>query len=267
MRKIGFGSTKKIGFDIDGAVSKLVADFTTGEYKASGVTKTLAEVFTFSRAGKAWLVEESGLVEYAVDAPRFDNGLLIEQSATNKSVNSNFPANGTYAKRGVVYNAQGRWVYDGVETASVYLYQLPFPDLGAVGHIFSALSGVATINNIRTGTDTKPTVLHSSKGIFKRSFTYNSVGVASSTSGVVLDNVSNGSYPVHYQVEILNNQMLPTSPIVTTTAPVTRPADFIQSKVSGTTITGDWDSTLTLSISNGQIVHSGYGRIRSLEIN
>lgn len=36
---------------------------------------------------------------------------------------------------------------------------------------------------------------------------------------------------------------------------------------TATSITGDWDSTLTLSIVEGELVHSGYGRIRSLEIN
>ena len=55
--------------------------------------------------------------------------------------------------------------------------------------------------------------------------------------------------------------------ILTGATPVTRPADYLLNKITGTTITGDWDSTLTLSIVAGQLVHSGYGRIRSLEIN
>src|SRR5699024_7766414 len=47
------------------------------------------DLFTFTRAGKAWLVKDTGLQEYAADVPRFDNGLLIEQSATNLLNNTN----------------------------------------------------------------------------------------------------------------------------------------------------------------------------------
>ena len=59
-----------------------------------------------------------------------------------------------------------------------------------------------------------------------------------------------------------NSSVIPTGDVL-----VTRPADFLINKITGTTVTGDWDSTLNLSIVNGKLVHSGCGRIRSLEIN
>ena len=63
------------------------------------------------------------------------------------------------------------------------------------------------------------------------------------------------------------NKIHTSSFIKTEATPVTRPADYLLNNITGTTVTGDWDSTLNLSIASGNLVHSGYGRIRSLEIN
>ena len=49
---------KTFGFGESGP--KLQADFTTGTYKASGAAKAFTDLFTFTRAGKAWLVKEGG---------------------------------------------------------------------------------------------------------------------------------------------------------------------------------------------------------------
>ena len=67
------------------------ADFTNDRYVKDGVPCSFKDLFTFSRAGKAWLVKDTGLQEYAADVPRLDNGLLIEQSATNLATHSNNP--------------------------------------------------------------------------------------------------------------------------------------------------------------------------------
>ncbi len=241
--------------------SKLSADFTAGTYKASGVTKTFEDLFTFTRAGKAWLVKETGLQEYAADVPRLDNGLLIEQSATNYAAWSFLPENGSYAKRGVIFS-EGHWVYDGVETYAAFLYSLPQANLSQGNRIFSTQAVGAEMQVMRTGTSGSTPLLHRG-GI---DYFVKIPPDTSSINGLVYSKVAN-QYALYYQVEGLNAQQLPTSPIKTTTAPVTRPADFLLNKITGTTVTGDWDSTLTLSIVNGNLVHSGYGRIRSLEIN
>lgn len=259
-------SLKTIGFPAD-AGPKLFANFTTGEYKASGVTKTFAEVFTFNRAGKAWLVKDAGLQEYAIDTPRFDNGLLIEQAATNYGVYSNLPENGNYAKRGVVFT-NGIWAFNIVTAASTYLYPSPYTSVNnpliasaviPLNHDFPAI-GFRAGDNYHVTTDTL-------KLLGRRIYALTTSNSGTFSGLNKIDNGKEGQYVTHYQFEGMNAQKLPTSPIVTTTTTVTRPADFLQTKISGTTLTGDWDSTLNLSISNGQMVHSGYGRIRSLEIN
>lgn len=262
-------SLKTISFPAD-AGPKLSANFTTGEYKASGTSKKFSEVFTFNRAGKAWLVKDTGLVEYAVDVPRLDNGLLLEQSATNLTTysasdylsdnqNAKSAANTTttfnnYPMLGVEkdgYHYKNRRTdFDKPSVCSFYMpTNTPANSFGYLRQVnatvtpkvaglsrFVDLESTATSNNNRYG-------------IITIGRTYAGVPVLLGL----------------FQEEIGNHA---SSLIKTTSAAVTRPSDFITSKITtGSTLTGDWDATLNLSLVNGQIVHSGYGRIRSLEIN
>ncbi|WP_440464323.1 hypothetical protein [Psychrobacter sp. ASPA161_6] len=268
------------------APPKLSANFITGEYKASGVTKTFAEVFDFNRAGKAWLVKETGLVEYAVDTPRFDDGLLIEQAATNLATSRNvvnctwngnnvsLTTESTFGYFGfAVYYAIGRYMTSTIHIKSEHT---------AFEKVTIGDAGITTFTvNVKDATYVKtsdhaltldPTMKISkvngrSKIVFTRSGSENiSTSMRytppSSAYTAIGNNLAATALYEQHEIGKVSSSYIPT-----TTAPVTRPADFIQSKVTCTAITGDWDSTLTLSISNGQIVHSGYGRIRSLEIN
>ncbi|WP_352338299.1 hypothetical protein [Psychrobacter sp. 16-MNA-CIBAN-0192] len=252
---------RRFGFGVSDA-PKLSANFVTNEYKQDGSISNFADLFNFSRAGKAWLVKDAGLQEYSIDVPRFDEGLLIEKSATNYAAWSFLPPEGSYAKRGVVLNPNSKWVYDGVEPGFAFLYPLPFAALSQGNRIFSTVGIVASFSVMRTGTNGATPLNH----IGMVDYFVKIPADVSSINGLVYPNVPN-QYPLYYQVESINTQELPTSPIKTTTASITRPADLLSSKILGTKLTGDWDSTLNLSIVNGQLVHSGYGKIRYLEIN
>lgn len=250
------------------APPKLSANFTTGEYKASGVTKTFAEVFDFNRAGKAWLVKDTGLQEYEADVPRFDNGLLIEQSATNlidrdslsiklvpdtgdfseishrtiEGFNQVKAADGRGAKLYVYFQGKYNVALQNEAVGSYYLISIGDSCDIEVNSTINTMQAdkLKQFTSLETGSIYRP--------VSPRRYANN-------------NNTWLGSR--YHQLEMGNTA---STYILTTTAPVTRPADFLQTKVTGTTITGDWGSTLNLSISNGQIVHSGYGRIRSLEI-
>lgn len=258
MRKIGFGSGfRKIGFDTYGTLAKISADFVTGEYRASGVIKTFNEVFTFNRAGKAWLVKESGLVEYAVDMPRLDNGLLIEQSATNLIFHSSLPNVGTFNRYNAVFGAN----YWQKQTTGQAARLNPATAISAKqNHVISIGSIDGDFSAAYLSSQSVPLTK-----IGAVSYGFLDTALDSRLSGIQWLDVENTQKPKYVQVEVGTK---PTSFIKTeNTTSVTRPADFLSSKITtGSTLTGDWDSTLTLSISNGQIVHSGYGRIRSLEI-
>lgn len=268
---------------------KLQADFTTGTYKASGVTKMFADLFTFNRAGKAWLVKETGLQEYAVDVPRLDDGLLIEQSATNYYPNNTSLTSSEWTYRGT-----------GIPDDNGFFRFLTGPGLvnstpvSAITTVQASLSIVierptapVTLRTVRAGggysgisinpdftvqaTNLTPNPLPTAVGAvvvgdiaqvgLSRPFVEGLDTVTTSCIAVA----SAADFKVKLpQWEIGDNF---TSSIPTTTTPVTRPADYLLNNITGTTVTGDWDSTLNLSIVNGNLVHSGYGRIRSLEIN
>lgn len=268
---------KTIGFPANVNTPKLSADFMTGTYKANGATKTFADLFTFSRAGKAWLVKESGLVEYAIDVPRFDDGLLLEQSATNVYPDSAYKLNNLPNRvdenvifktgGGVQLNPTGRagsFYYLGLTperySVSIYVKSVIKPKVGTdasdnfwVRYDSSSLEGVV-VNEHRSD-------IYKLKGsLIPTTASPRHTGILRQTSQT--DNVSLLFYI--FQVE---PGLVVSSPIVTTKSPVTRPADFLASKITGTTLTGDWDATLNLSLVNGQITHTGYGCIRTLEIN
>ena len=259
---------------------KLQADFTTGTYKASGAAKTFEDLFTFSRAGKAWLVKETGLQEYAADVPRLDNGLLIEKEATNLLVNS-------IAKTpllGGSLSAASFTEYTITEQIATFGYNEVNITNGHFRQQTSLTVGEAYTLSMRLKEGSQEGVIFSSPsnmppssiyidnttpvngGVFSYTQTIDSGGTTSVRFGKSTSSVTNQpAFKVStWQLE-KNGHV--SSFIPTTTAPVTRPADYLLNKITGTTVTGDWDSTLNLSIVSGKLVHSGYGRIRSLEIN
>lgn len=237
---------------------KLQADFTTGIYKADGADKTFADLFAFSRAGKAWLVKETGLQEYAADVPRLDDGLLIEQSATNISPNINKYAIRTGATKEQLDDGYTRF-NQGSGDGLIFSYP---PYLSGTPYIYSLYVRAVIDADVEIITQGSPysqshTLIALEKKlltlVLNRSIAVSHVGLNASIIDVL-----------YAQLELGDRA---TTPIITDTTPVTRPADYLLNKITGTTVTGDWDSTLTLSIVNGNLVHSGYGRIRSLEIN
>lgn len=234
---------------------KLQADFTTGTYKADGAAKTFVDLFTFTRAGKAWLFKDTGLQEYATDVPRLDNGLLIEQSATNLISYSSLPNVSSINRYNTVFEG-GLWKK---ETAGLSARLNP----GTVNslkknHVISMESVGEFSEAIISGQIVQLTK------VGRVSFGVVDTAIDGGLSGVRWAADEDTQKPKYVQLEA---GIKPTSLIVTDTTPVTRPADYLLNKITGTTVTGDWDSTLTLSIVNGNLVHSGYGRIRSLEIN
>ncbi len=247
---------KTFGFGVSN--SKISADFTTGTYKASGAAKTFADLFTFTRAGKAWLVKDGGLVEYAADVPRLDNGLLIEQSATNISQNIN--------RYSVRVGATKEQLDDGYVrfnqgTADGLIYAYP-SYLTGTQYTYSAY--VRAVENVDVAIITQgspPSQNHTMVALEKKLLALGMFRPA----GVTHVGLQASSIDVLYAQLDLGNRA--TTPIITDMTPVTRPADYLLNKITGTTVTGDWDSTLNLSIVAGKLVHSGYGRIRSLEIN
>lgn len=271
---------------------KLQADFTTGTYKASGAAKTFADLFTFTRAGKAWLVKDTGLQEYAADIPRLDDGLLIEQSATNLLSSTT----------GILLTGltiSGSATKEDLSDGFHYLDSSLTAELGSIYALSTTVknNGVNRFSLTQTLGGNRSVFLNIPSGGIAQSaleygYThtlhgqYNRLSApfkayASGIRGLRLfysrlydgANYNDAKYKGDgaSSLHIINMQaeigQLTTSPIPTTTSPVTRPADFLLNKITGTAVTGDWDSTLTLSIVAGQLVHSGYGRIRSLEIN
>lgn len=262
------------------AAPKLSANFTTGTYKANGATKTFADLFTFSRAGKAWLVKDTGLQEYVADVPRFDNGLLIEREATNYADNVQYAndffeytklkddllrieckkdwsgAQFPYHNTGGQYPAgssgyEGKYKYIGLlvhETNTTVYVESGQKRARATTITNGRLDSIDLIDNI-----------------FKYQFYF---GISRPPiDEQYIAKVGDYCIVSGLNYSINDDTVLPLTLIKTSGVAVTRPSDFLLNKITGTTLTGDWDSTLTLSIVNGQIVHSGYGRIRSLEIN
>lgn len=238
-------------------VPKLIANFTTGTYKSNGDNKTFTDLFTFSRAGKAWLVKDVGLQEYAVDVPRFANGLLIEKASTNHAPNSIYASAAT-----TTINVTDMWDYEFKSTNTIIPHaKNPLNYLGNM-FVFSVYVIPEAVTNVRmyfSDSDGYANANKDGKRYYRNSTISQSSGY---TPHVRVEGVE-----AHTRMAQLEAGGLPTSWIKTGANTITtRPAEFLTTKVSGTTVTGDWDNTLTLSIVNGQLVHSGYGRIRSLEI-
>lgn len=284
MRRFGFGESSP----------KLQADFTTGTYKASGVTKTFADLFTFNRAGKAWLVKDTGLQEYAADVPRLDNGLLIEQSATNAMPMSDLNGNSSYsytqqedgsvkitcikATTNIGEAALNRISYPLGTNANHVVRGVHFKEvsknihLGGAGEASSASAGINGFIGLELSNGWTNLTHNWLKMARTNTSSSTQRQVQVFTGGKLTSTdvaTSVGDYVVIDCVYASSDNHMDryATPIKAIDTPVTRPADYLLNNITGTTVTGDWDSTLTLSIVNGQLVHSGYGRIRSLEIN
>jgi len=277
---------------------KLQADFTTGTYKADGESKTFADLFTFNRAGKAWLVKDTGLQEYAVDVPRFDNGLLIERAVTNLFLN-----NKTYhlytstiaTKEILASSVKFTITQDATGTRTLTDYPAGTDFSGSTLKTILVKKGGARYISLRRFSGAAGVTLNTSTGELVQeagsathskavdlgdwyllSVVTEASGASTKTYDVSWGNEISGTYDIiskigdyielAYPLMSVTNEVVSTT-IVTDLTPVTRPADYLLNNITGTTVTGDWDSTLNLSIVNGQLVHSGYGRIRSLEIN
>lgn len=286
------------------------ADFINDRYVKDGVPCGFKDLFTFTRAGKAWLVKETGLQEYAADVPRFDNGLLIEQSATNFILQSQNMSNSYWVKDTVTVtgntvkqdttnglhkiSSPSRSVpqYNHTRSQSLLVNPKTTQFIGFGADASSSANGVFIVNTnnlsyLRSNASGINYIDSSIKikkigDLLHISYTVQDTGtwdaIANSVatikfykelSGAVASRQFIGDGVTNFEVIAVDakveNQV--SSMIPTTTTPVTRPDDFLLNKITGTTVTGDWDSTLNLSIVDGQLVHSGYGRIRSLEIN
>lgn len=309
MNRVGFGQSSfalnSLGLSTPVASNpKLQADFTTGTYKSNGVDKTFAELFTFSRAGKAWLVKETGLQEYAADVPRLDDGLLIEQESTNLVNYSDFSDSWSLirvnsAKVNDIFYRISQTTEEGYHgirktfqfnvgayTVSTYHDTTQAPYLWFTDNAYAkyaisvdVTTGVVINKSVATGVSFVSANREALDSIYRQSVTLDfssSVVSSVSLSGDVENNTPylGGPFKSGTPLDVidigffqLETGLHGSSYIKTTTSPVTRPADYLLNNITGTTVTGDWDSTLNLSIVNGQLVHSGYGRIRSLEIN
>lgn len=274
--------------------SKLQADFTTGTYKSSGATKTFADLFTFNRAGTAWLVKDTGLQEYAADVPRLDKGLLIEQSATNAMLMSDLNSNSNYSYtqqadgsvkitciKATTNFAEARLnsnFYPLGTTANHVVRGVHFKEvsknihLGGTSETSSASAGINGFLGLELSNGWSNLTHNWLKMTRTNTVTSGQRQVIVVTGGKLTSSdvaTSVGDYVVIDCVYASSDNHMDryATPIKAINTPVTRPADFLLNKITGTTVTGDWDSTLTLSIVAGKLVHSGYGRIRSLEIN
>lgn len=301
---------KTYGFGVSN--SKISADFTTGTYNSNGAAKTFADLFIFNRAGKAWLVKDTGLQEYAADVPRFDNGLLIERSATNFILQSQNMSDSYWVKDAVTVtgniikqdtsSARHRLIspsrsvpqYNHTRSQTLLIKPNNTRYLGLNAQSGAAQNGVAVFDLVSLLTDsgTSNTVdieylantikIKKLGNLISLSYVVRDTGSWNTASHSLLNmqfykefnstsasRLFVGDGTTNFEVIAVDakeeNQV--SSMIPTTTTPVTRPADFLLNNITGTTVTGDWDSTLTLSIVAGKLVHSGYGRIRSLEIN
>lgn len=294
------------------------ADFTNDRYVKDGVPCNFKDLFTFTRAGKAWLVKDTGLQEYAVDVPRLDSGLLIEGELTNQFKNNEVINNygGDKVSKNVIDDSFfGKAVtYTNIDTSAEYNSNIidmpvyPFTEYQAEGGAlrqvyvkkdsakyfqFSLKSGSSSagIFDISKGTligqsgeYTSNTTITSigdywlitwvdygpgySRSQFNMSFSSSDdisrLGIANQALKSVEGDKLTIAIPFYANPV---GDVTSSTPIITDATPVTRPADYLLNNITGTTVTGDWDSTLTLSIMAGKLVHSGYGRIRSLEIN
>lgn len=286
------------------------ADFTNDRYVKDGVPCNFKDLFNFTRAGKAWLIKDTGLQEYAADVPRVDNGLLIEQGATNFILQSQNMSDSYWIKDTVTVtgntikqdttnglhkiNSPSRSVpqYNHARSQSLLVNPKTTQFIGFGADASSSATGVFIVNTLDlsyfSSNATNTNYINSSVkikkigGLLHISYTVQDTGgwdtsgnsVATikfykELSGALASRQFIGDGATNFEVIAVDAKVenQASTMIPTTATPVTRPADYLLNNITGTTVTGDWDSTLNLTIVAGKLVHSGYGRIRSLEIN
>jgi hypothetical protein len=289
----GYGTIRSLQI----TVPKITADFENDVYVKNGTPVTFAEAFGFSRAGKAWLFGDTGLVEYAPDMARFGNGLVLEHESTNLIRNSDLATyslqNASFLNGKLIENnaLRGHSIYtrapntDSVPHYLTVLARANERNILLIGNYVDNGSSSVFTCDLLTGNpiyQRSSSTSYSSKiandwvaiNVLKGwSTPYNQMHfymvtdrtATKPTSSAYQGDGSSGM-ELAYPSFSLNNH-IPQSVIETRGTPITRPADFLTtSNVAAQTVTGDWDATLTLSIVDGKLKHEGYGTIRNLEI-
>ena len=233
---------------------RISIDFVNNIYIDNGVISAFNTIFNFTRASKAWLALES-IEEFGINTPRITPlGLLLERSSTNHILYSTLPETAAYTKGRVTYE-NGKWV----STVDGYLYPNRVLTADTVSISTRSFNSTPmrlfTVNNVPA----YPTIDHNYSYLITTGLIDNHLGV--SWRNNVSDAVKPS--PMYWQVE---KSSYPSSVIVTQGTPVTRAADNLQTVKNILSIKGDWDTTLTLTVSAGKLVHSGYGRIRTMTI-
>lgn len=285
--------------------AKIVADFENNRYLANGEPSSFDELFGFSRASSAWLIKPDGVHEFLPDVPRFNDGLLIEESSANIILHSGRSGNmfiGTDDSATVSYSTEKvlapftstlkvlpkilgndvsvAYIYDsttGLPTSGsevsdsflLYADELLMKEIATVAN-----SGSTIIKNVNTGalssqSDKNLSVSYKKIGIWHKLSVASTKAGASALFLISADPKSKSVVMPFYITCQQREAGYPSSYIPTGASTVSRSDEYLYNltETTGTTITGDWDKTLSLSIVGGYIEHTGYGTIRRLEIN
>ena len=240
--------------------SVLSLDFVNQIYSRDGQPIAFSEAVNFTRASKAWLVTQPTITEYDENIPRISSkGLLIEQEATNYARWSFLPENGEFSRNvGTLFNGSN-WQKAGSPGAVLYVNSLEAISEQSVASITAT-----------TGSNFSKIVINNAVRVpIKRGQVYYFVvdSIDTRFAGISWDageNYSTSSIPLAFQIE---KGSVPSSPIKTTTVPVTRLADILALKAPALSVAGDWDSTLSISLVGDKLIHTGYGYIRSLVVS
>lgn len=272
---------------IDGTMLKskhrIKLDFEAGDYRENGFVTPLTDVVTFIRLSAATDFVDGSLLNYAAGVPRISsNGLLIEPQATNLLKSSEVIGTGwgvirtsvgtavgaTPATSSGTYTTLARTVNDS------YIQQelLKFPvatEVFTTTHASDFVNGIPSIDIVKS---TSPFTFYNSKLLAD--------GIAS-TSSTIVPELQDFRYRVRLQgggasgdlagFNLGANQLEVggrTSYIPTGSTPATRSPDSLVIPISPTeTISGDWDSGISYTISAGEAIFTGHGRIRSIYVS
>lgn len=262
------------------------ANFLTNEYKLEGKRSTFEEIFEFSRAGKAWMVTDLGLQEYLIDKPRIDKGLLIETQTTNEvtipylNINRNGLIITQKDKGNFILEVQTDWKKDQLESL-FNEYPVGYPTdlygkyISCGFYIYNTNTQALIAGNgvrgsgLHIGTEGllyyPPTILNSTSSFRRR------IGLGNYDQNLSRYYANRGEYLEfsHLYYYVLNSPDYNPTPIINDIAKTTRPSDYLLLKneySKAIRVKGDWDITLELEIVEGQLLHTGYGKIRRLEI-
>lgn len=268
--RFGIGrETSVVGFTNKGPTGDTVrSNFVAGTHTINGQSKSFADIYSFSRDSLAWIAKDATIIEYAKNVPRItSNGLLIEKQATNYARWSFLPENGEFSIKSGVYFPVSVGMWKKSTSAESWLYANSLEAL--TGDVVGSVCAAAGQGNVRFprmvfGNFDVATSKLANTNVF---YYTTSSGISISNTGIVWDiveNVATSSAPLYFQIE---KGKVPTSPIKTTTAPVTRLADILSLNTKAYSVWGDWDSTLSITVQAGALVVSGYGRIRAINVN